>query len=559
MIFASIRTWPISTRCKSIGVVLVAVTLATVALSLSLGNEIRIGGRIHGQERDYADLVADILPPPEYVIEPWLETNLIVQGDGPATAHLDRLAALRKDYETRKAYWAAKDLPPRLAEGMAAANHTADAFWQVLDSEFTPAVQHGDRAAMLRAQARLGQLYATHRQAIDRLVADASSATAELGDHSHKLVTLILAVIAGLSVVLVGSMAAGVAILLRQGLAPLSRTARLLGNGLDRLAGGDVGYRIVEPLPAEYRHLSASFNAMAASLAELLEALTGTAGEVGAASSQIRSASTDLASRTAREAREIAETVHTIRDATTMSGTSRESIERVAAEISTAHAEAAAARGIVRATMDAMEGIEQSSREIAQISALVDSIAFQTNLLALNAGVEAARAGEAGKGFAVVATEVRALAQRTADAAREIGARVTESARQVSTGVEHVASSEASFRAIAGHVESVATMLDQVVDLARNQSARLSEANAAIGGIGELTSQNAAMAEECSASAQSLSEQSVVLLRIVDRFRRVPAAAGSAPVTRLSAVPGSSSAGGASLPLRGEHALQAVA
>ena len=198
------------------------------------------------------------------------------------------------------------------------------------------------------------------------------------------------------------------------------RTARLLGNGLDRLAGGDVGYRIVEPLPAEYRHLSASFNAMAASLAELLEALTGTAGEVGAASSQLRSASTDRASRTAREARELAETVHTIRDATTMSGTSRESIERVAAEISTAHAEAAAARGIVRATMDAMEGIEQSSREIAQISALVDSIAFQTNLLALNAGVEAARAGEAGKGFAVVAGEVKDLAGETAKATERI-------------------------------------------------------------------------------------------------------------------------------------------
>ncbi|HXD01937.1 MAG TPA: methyl-accepting chemotaxis protein [Novosphingobium sp.] len=508
----------IAVRCRALGLVLIAIALAAVTVSLGIGNEIRIGGRLHAQERDYADLVADILPPPEYIIEPWLETTLIAQGEGSAADHLERLAALRRDYETRKAYWAAKDLPADLADSMRRANRQADAFWKVADDEFAPAVRAADRTRILAVHARLGTIYQAHRAEIDRLVTQANAATASLTDRSRHLVMVALAIIGGMAVLLIGAIAAGVAMLLRKGLAPLTETARVLGEGLDQLASGRIDHRITEPLPAEYLPLRNSFNATAEALSGLITALDGAATNIGSAGAQIREASTDLAERAEREAHGIHTAAQVIKDVTAMSGECWRSVEQVNAAVATTRSEAVEARGIVCATMSTMERIERSSKEIAKIADTVDGIAFQTNLLALNAGVEAARAGDAGKGFAVVAAEVRALAQRTTTAAQEIGRLLADSDQEVSLGVRNAASSEASFQAITAHVEQVSVMLGKVVDLARHQSSRLEEVNGSVREIEELTQHNAAMAEECSAASRAMTSESSTLLEIVDGF-----------------------------------------
>nr|WP_235982063.1 methyl-accepting chemotaxis protein [Novosphingobium aerophilum] len=181
---------------------------------------------------------------------------------------------------------------------------------------------------------------------------------------------------------------------------------------------------------------------------------------------------------------------------------------------------------VVSEAVQAMAAIEQSAQKIASITVVIDEIAFQTNLLALNAGVEAARAGEAGKGFAVVANEVRALAQRSGDAARNIKDLIDTSARQVSTGVSLVAATGEKLGKIVGRVDEVTGLINDIATAAERQSGKLKQVNAAVSEMDRVTQQNAAMVEQTTAVAHSLSREAQQLTALVDEFE-----SGKAPGT----------------------------
>jgi len=174
---------------------------------------------------------------------------------------------------------------------------------------------------------------------------------------------------------------------------------------------------------------------------------------------------------------------------------------------------------IVRNAIDAMGRIEESSNRINQIISVIDEIAFQTNLLALNAGVEAARAGEAGRGFAVVAQEVRELAQRSANAAKEIKELIGNSAREVEGGVSLVRSTGDALVEIATLVERVNAHVETIATAAREQATGLQEINASVNHMDQMTQQNAAMVEETTAASQTLAEQSLQLQGLLSAFR----------------------------------------
>ena len=166
-----------------------------------------------------------------------------------------------------------------------------------------------------------------------------------------------------------------------------------------------------------------------------------------------------------------------------------------------------------------MSGIERSSAEISEIITVIDGIAFQTNLLALNAGVEAARAGDAGKGFAVVASEVRALAQRSAEAAKDVKTRIMASSEQVDVGVELVSETGKALQRIIGRIGEISTLVSTIASSAEQQSTGLQQVNTAVAEMDGVTQQNAAMVEQSTAAARSLSEEAGELASQIARFK----------------------------------------
>ena len=166
-----------------------------------------------------------------------------------------------------------------------------------------------------------------------------------------------------------------------------------------------------------------------------------------------------------------------------------------------------------------MDRIEQSSRDIATITAMIDEIAFQTNLLALNAGVEAARAGDAGRGFSVVATEVRALSQRAASAAKEIEQLIVRSSGEIQSGVKHVTAAGEALHQIFAQVSDIETVVAEVAKGATEQSLALKQVSVVIDGMDKETQRNAAMAEETNAATQNLRQQIKSLVEGVVGFK----------------------------------------
>jgi methyl-accepting chemotaxis protein len=181
---------------------------------------------------------------------------------------------------------------------------------------------------------------------------------------------------------------------------------------------------------------------------------------------------------------------------------------------------------VVKDAVSAMGRIEQASGEIGQIINVIDEIAFQTNLLALNAGVEAARAGEAGKGFAVVAQEVRELAQRSANAAKDIKALISRSGEEVHSGVKLVTATGQALTLIEGHVIKVNEHVHSIATAAHEQSTGLTEVSTAVNQMDQVTQQNAAMVEESTAATNRLADEAANLARLIARFRLE---AGAAP------------------------------
>ena len=310
---------------------------------------------------------------------------------------------------------------------------------------------------------------------------------------------------------------------------------RAVAARLEAMARGDLALRITEPFPPAYEPLRASFNEAAADLDQLLARVTAAARQIATGSSEIRSASDDLARRTEAQASAIAansEATSTLATGIRATAARAEAVNAATAE---AQSDAATGGAVVERAIAAMTAIEQSSSEIAQIISIIDGIAFQTNLLALNAGVEAARAGEAGKGFAVVATEVRALAQRSADAAQDIKNLIEASSAQVGDGVALVGETGAVLRAIVERITGIGSAIGGIAGESAQQVEALGSVNASFNRIDQVTQQNAAMVEESNAAAHSLLREAETLQDLVARFRLSGDARSGSPMLQRAA------------------------
>ncbi|MGO4872426.1 MAG: methyl-accepting chemotaxis protein [Roseiarcus sp.] len=292
-----------------------------------------------------------------------------------------------------------------------------------------------------------------------------------------------------------------------------------IGVGLTKLAAKDLSYRMTAEIPEAYRKLQTDFNEAIRQLERVMRSVVGSTGAIQSGTQEISSAADDLSLRTEQQASSLEQTAAALEQITTTVKKSAEGAAHASEVVAAADQDAKKSSVVVREAVGAMDAIAKSAAQISQIIGVIDEIAFQTNLLALNAGVEAARAGDAGRGFSVVASEVRALAQRSAEAAKEIKALISASATQVEHGVKLVGETGKSLERMMAQVVEINTVVGEIANGAREQATGLVEVNTAINQMDQMTQRNAAMVEESTAATHTLSQETAQLADLIGQFR----------------------------------------
>ena len=712
--------------------------LAVIGVTTELAfKQVAIGGVIYQHIVAGKDLLGDILPPPEYAIEPYLEANLIYNGEGKLADHKARLASLRKDFDVRRAYWRASALPADLRnEIVDVAADEAVAMWRELDGPFLAAAAAGDRAKLGAAFQRITQHYARHREIIDDVVnrsndfvASNEKAASVQSDRATAIALSLIGLLALVQIVGFVSLRRGVArpvagvaerlavlasatdqharatqlqmkldanltalraALYARGSArvhagklyfgdylvnndteivddikrrfggvatvflddtriatnimtdsgaravgtklsrvpvyekmfiegamyqgqtailghdyitiyepitqdektigaifvgvPLSdaageieqfsrrnEVARMLSaldvvdsaiarknaierealsarynahdearrtaaraaaaaagqrvvvgslaHALERLAENDLTHRIAEEFPSEYRALKINFERAAQTLSQTIAELVAQGSSILDVSAEISQSAGDLSQRSEQQAANLEETSAALNEITTSSKQASDGAANARTLVAATDSDAARSADVVNEAIVAMRAIAESADKISQIVGLIDEIAFQTNLLALNAGVEAARAGDAGRGFAVVAQEVRALALRSGEAAKDIRVLISTSNEGVKLGVDLVSRTGVALTRIVDQVRQLSGIVGDIANGSKAQASGLSEVNSAVRQMDQLTQANASIAQRSAETAKALESEAAQLSALVARFQ----------------------------------------
>lgn len=289
--------------------------------------------------------------------------------------------------------------------------------------------------------------------------------------------------------------------------------------GANRLSEGDLRAKISQTFPSDYEQLRNDFNAAVENLSQAMQVVIENAQTIDGEAQEISNAAADLSKRTEQQAATLAQTATSLDQLTSSVRAASADVNETDRMVAQMRGSAETSGRVVQQAVSAMGEIAESSGHISRIISVIDDIAFQTNLLALNAGVEAARAGEAGRGFAVVASEVRALAQRSSEAAREIDALISTSTNHVQRGVDLVGETGKALDGILVSVNDISARVSQIALSAREQATGLSEINSAVIQLDQVTQQNAAMFEETTAASQALSRSAQSLNQTTAQFQ----------------------------------------
>ncbi|WP_052223191.1 methyl-accepting chemotaxis protein [Novosphingobium malaysiense] len=547
------------------------VVLAMLATAFVI-YEIRFGGPIQRKHSLNDEMLADILPPPAFVVEPYLEASLAAANPESGPDDLRRIRDIQAEFNERRAYWAKAPVPAEMRRQLDATISVAQQFFDAVDKHLEPAIESGERRQIdLVLNRHLTPIFQRQRKEVMKLVAMSRAFNQREMASDNLMVAAYLSFAAIVAVIVIGAVQAGSSFIRRRIVDPLDETSRTIdslaaGNfqvtvrgldrkdefgataramdvfrnaglarekarkeqeqvvevlsvGLDKLASKDLEFRIDEEFAEGYDALRRNYNAALDAFAKAMGSVRVGTSSVMNSISEIRAASDDLALRNQQQAASLEETAAAMRQVTVRVNESAASTSVAQETITQAQQHASEGGDVVRHAIDAMAAIENSAREIASIIDMIDGIAFQTNLLALNAGVEAARAGDAGKGFAVVANEVRELAQRSADAAQDIKDLITKSADQVSTGVALVGQTGEKFGDIVGRVDNLHGLITTMAESARAQAGDLQQVGNAVNDMDRMTQQNAAMVEQTTAATRSLEAEAAALTKMMATFR----------------------------------------
>ncbi len=503
-------------RTRIVLLALVSLTAATALLAQSLWSYSKL--RAHAEQAFVAkDVVADILPPPMYLIELRLTLSAAVEGTlspDAAAATIDRLAS---EYQARVAYWQ-QNPPFGLEKQLLGAQHEqAEALLRAARSQVMEPLKRGDAVAARDGLKSAHAIYEKHRTAVDATVqagnafAESAMASFDATRRSGLWVMPLVAVL--LAVVLVISCLW----LLRSLRKPLSEAmlaTRAVAEG--DLRSHDDGAAHSKD---EIGQLQNELDRMVIELRRVISEVREGSSMIAGASAEIAAGNGDLSSRTEHQAarlQQAAQAMTAMAETVGLSADNTREADHLARDASQVAVRGGEAVGQVVATMDEING---SSRKIADIIGVIDGIAFQTNILALNAAVEAARAGEQGRGFAVVASEVRSLAQRSASAAREIRQLILDSVNKVEAGARSVAEARSTIAEVVQQVQKVSELMGQTDASIRAQSTAVSSMGQTLSEIDEGTQQNAALVEQTAAAAESLRQQAARVDAALGAFR----------------------------------------
>jgi methyl-accepting chemotaxis protein len=300
-----------------------------------------------------------------------------------------------------------------------------------------------------------------------------------------------------------------------------ARVVDALSEGLERLASGDLTYRVAADFGADYARLKTNFNKSLDALSHALGLIGEGARDLRSGSADIADLAADLSSRTGSQTASIEEAAASLEEITATVQKTAGNAAQARGVVARTRDEAEKSGAVVRTAVEAIARIQQSSQEIEKIIGVIDEIAFQTSLLALNAGVEAARAGETGRGFAVVATEVRGLAQRSADASKEIKGLISKSSTQVKEGVDLVVSAGAALDRIFAQVSEIDHTVDAIASAASEQANGVQSVNNGVSAIDRMNQTNADVVERTTSACASVAERAEQLVEAVAKFQIV--------------------------------------
>ena len=500
------------------------------------------------------DVVADILPPPLYLIEARLVLSLVIDGSLSAADGQKRFEVLAKEYADRVEYW--KKTPSfGLDAKLLGAQHTAgQTFLAAARSKVVEPAVAGQLDAAKANLPAVHAVYLEHRNGVDATVVQANQfaeTSIKDNDRAHDLSTnvmLLTAIVAGLLVYAV----------YRFVVASIQKPVHASTDAAKLIATGDLVSRVQmdEGRTDSLGVLQDALQTMRADLNATVSSVRTIANGVATASAEISQGNQDLSARTESQASALEETAASMEQLTAAVGQNADSA-RQADQLAKNAAEVAQRGGAaVSEVVNTIKGINESSRQIAGIVSVIEGIAFQTNILALNAAVEAARAGEQGRGFAVVASEVRSLAGRSAEAAKEIKILIEASVDRVSRGAELADTAGTTMVDMVQATRRVSDILGEINAASREQSSGIAQVGEAVTQMDQVTQQNAALVEQMAAAASSLKTQADELVQAMAHFNAV-----DATYTTSSSSSGRGSApaiGGTNQPALGNRTQQAI-